>query len=284
MREFSLQNLLTSSAERMQSELDERLIDHPGELGQGREEIIREFLRKYLPKRFDVSTGFAFDANGNISKQLDIVIADALICPRFETAGGIRLFPCESIVAAGQVKSAITSRDELRDALENLQSVKALDRSANGQARDASRDEAIDHRWNYLHQVFTFLLITGPALAQNTAHEEILNHVLAQESHVWPNIVFAISKYLITYHCDDGVCPNAMHARGVALQPQTPENDLLIRFYILLGQALEVTRVTSLPYWEYLRNTRTWTAIVHYSTFNEPGEPPPYLNSIPRCP
>jgi hypothetical protein len=51
------------------------------------------FLRAYIPARFDVSTGFVFDSKGNVSKQLDIVIANALVCPRFETAGGNRFYP-----------------------------------------------------------------------------------------------------------------------------------------------------------------------------------------------
>jgi hypothetical protein len=64
----------------MRADLAERLVDHPGEVGSGREEILRRFLRDYLPKRFDVSSGFVFDSEGNISRQLDIIVADAGIC------------------------------------------------------------------------------------------------------------------------------------------------------------------------------------------------------------
>ena len=77
---FSLQTLLRASARRMREDLTEPLVRHPGELGSGREEIIREFLRACLPKRFEISTGFAFDSKGNVSKQLDIIISNALRC------------------------------------------------------------------------------------------------------------------------------------------------------------------------------------------------------------
>ncbi len=108
----------------MREDLAQRMVKHPGELGVAREEIIRRFLRAYLPARFEISTGFVFDSKGNVSKQLDIVIANALVCPRFETAGGTRFYPCESVVAVGQVKSSLTRDAELRSALANLESVK----------------------------------------------------------------------------------------------------------------------------------------------------------------
>ncbi len=132
MGDFSLEAMLKAAGKRMRDDLAGRLIPHPGELGADREEIIRQFLRTYLPKRFDVSTGFAFDSKGHVSQQLDIVISNSMICPHFETAGGQRFFPCESVVAVGQVKSSLTTTSEFRKALANLESAKWLDRSANG--------------------------------------------------------------------------------------------------------------------------------------------------------
>lgn len=262
----------------MREDLAERMVEHPGELGIGREEIIRRFLRAYLPTRFDVSTGFVFDSRGNVSKQIDIVIANALACPRFETTGGTRFYPCESVVAVGQIKSSLTSDSELQNALANLESVKELDRSASGRAFDINYGEMIDHRNNYLHQIFTFLLISGNALKGRTMHERIMRHVLETAPHVWTNIILALDQYLVTFACDDGVCPNAMHARGVALQEASEEDELLMRLYLLLGQAIEVTRVSSLPYWEYLNTVRKWNADVHFAATGD--DPPPYLSAI----
>ncbi len=279
MSGFTLSELLKSAGQRMRLDLNERLVSHPGELGTGREHIIRQFLSDYLPKRFEVSTGFAFDVTGKVSKQLDIIIANTLVCPRFETAGETRFYPCESVVAVGQVKSSLTSVSELKDALDNLSSAKELDRSAGGRAVDKDYGEPIDHTRNYLHQVFSFLFVTGNALAGETLHEELLHFILERNAHLWPNVVIAFDKYLATYCCDDGICPNPMHARGVALQPYTEDEDLLMRFFLLLGRAIEVTRVSALPYWEYLHNARKWSATVSYSSI---GDPPPYLSSIKR--
>src|SRR6266704_3314125 len=106
MAELSLTRMLRGAGNRMSADLKERLISHPGEVGTDREEIIRGFLRSYLPKRFEVSTGFVFDSKGGLSKQLDIIIADSLVCPRFETLGGKRIYPCECVVSVGQVRSS----------------------------------------------------------------------------------------------------------------------------------------------------------------------------------
>ena len=83
-----LDELLKAAAENMTNDIRRRLISHPGELGTAREQIIREFLTAHLPKRFDVSTGFVFDCNGLISRQLDIVVFDATIFGSSDYLGG----------------------------------------------------------------------------------------------------------------------------------------------------------------------------------------------------
>ncbi len=279
MNKFSLVDLLKSSGSRMRADLSERLVSHPGEIGTGREEIIRQFLRAYLPKRFEVSTGFAFDAKGNVSQQLDVIIANSLVCPRFETVGGNRFYPVESVVAVGQIKSTMSSVKEFEKALSNLESVKALDRSANGRAVDAEHGEYLDHRTNHLHQVFSFFFITGESLSKETISERLMDYVLKKPPHHWTNIIFALDKYLATFCCDAGICPNPMDARGIAVQPATDQDEILMQFYLLLGGAIEVTRVSGLPYWEYLHSARNWSARVFFSPTDDP---PPYLSAIPH--
>jgi hypothetical protein len=236
----------------MASNLRRRLLSHPGELGTAREQIVRDFLSSHLPKRFDVSTGFAFDSAGRISRQLDVVIFDAHVCPRFEIPGGKFLFPCEAVAAVGQVKSTLTGRKQLRDAIENLASVKSLDRSANGTAYDFRFDERLSPNHNHLHQVFTFIFVTGDAMSAETVGETLLEQAFETPVEHLPNIILALDRYLVTYCCDGGVCPNPMEARGVAVQPAENPFDAVLQFYLRLGQALNVTRTASLPYWEYL--------------------------------
>ena len=258
----------------MASDLRRKLLSHPGELGTAREQILRDFLHAHLPRRFEVSTGFAFDCAGRMSKQLDVVIFDSTVCPRIEIPGNKFLFPCEAIVAVGQVKSSMTTRKQFRDALDNLSSVKILDRSANGMAYDSRFNEALSPEDNHLHQIFSFLFITGNAMKPDVLGLRLLEDAFEIPVQCLPNVIVALDRYLITYCCDDGVCPNPMNARGVAIQFATKPADAILRFYLLLGRALDVIRTSSLPYWEYLPNHANIPAMVFHSAVESP---PPHL-------
>ena len=89
-----------------------------------------------------------------------------------------------------------------------------------------------------------------------------------------PNVILALDRYLITYCCDHGVCPNPMDARGVAIQSTENPCDALLRFYLLLGQALNVIRTSELSYWEYLSRYHNVPASVLFSSVETP---PPHL-------
>lgn len=275
MAQFNLAALLTHAGRRMGIDLRENLTRHPGELGSAREEVVRQFLREYLPKRFAIGTGFIFDSAGRLSEQMDIVILDSVVAPTFKASGGTSYYPCECVVAAGQIRSSLTSRSDLRVALNNLESAKRLDRSANNRAFDHVYSEQLAPLENYLHQMFTFVFVTGKAMAPDTMREEVLSWVLEREPHLWPNVLIALDQLLITYCCLDGVCPNNMHARGLALQTPETDGDLLLRFYLFLGAAVQVTRVSGLPYWEYLTAAKQWRASVVHSTNDVP---PPLLS------
>lgn len=274
-----LRDILAHAGRRMAVELNQRLIPHRGEQGSAREEVVREFLRRHLPKRFEISTGFVFDAGGQVSEQLDIIIADASLTPRFEVTGDTRFYPCEAVVAAGEVRSSITSRSELWDALTQIRSVSNLDRSANGQAVCHRTGERIDHKANHLHRIFTFVLILDRAPTPDLTVEVLLDLVHRSDPHEWPNVIFALDSYLITYACDHGVCPNTHDARGIAKLVGRDTSDTLLKFYLFLSQALAVSSVAQLPGLAYLDEFVQIRGQVLHGTSNEDGDPPPYLSA-----
>jgi hypothetical protein len=177
-------------------------------------------------------------------------------------------------LAVGQVKSSLTSRGKAKHAFENLASVKRLDRSAKATAFDSRFKEALSPRDNYLHQIFTFLFVTGAAMNPDSLGEMLLEEAFRTPLEEMTNVIVAMDKYLVTYHCNDGVCPNVMHARGVAIQRAQKPSDAVLRFYLLLGRALEVTRTSSLSYWEYLPKHHDMPAKVLTSSVENP---PPHL-------
>lgn len=281
MHKFSLSEALKNAGRRMAAELASSLVPHSGEQGAAREQIVRTFLRSHLPARFDVSSGFVFDAHGTTSQQLDIIIADAMVTPRFEVAGGVRFYPCESVVAVGQVRTHCDSRRKVWDALSNLRSATGLDRSAGGQALCDRSGAPIDHQGDHLDRVFSFLFVVDKALEADSMREVLLEFVQRTPAHEWPNLVIALDRYLITYACDDGVCPNTIHARGIAVSEAQERSDALLEFYVFLSQAVSSTRVARVSSWHHLRKALAIDADVIYSLT---GDPPPYLETLGGLP
>lgn len=272
-----LREIVQKAGERMLADLRTKLVAHRGEAGRSREAAVREFLIGQLPQSLEVSSGFAFDVAGRVSRQLDLVVSHREAGGTYDIGGGTKYFRIESVVGVGQVKSVITSRRELWEAFENLESVANLDRSAEGAARCLRSGEAIDHREVYHHRVFTFLLVAEPGLSADTCREVLIDFALTHCDYVWPNLVLFLDSHLLTYHCDDGVCPNAAHARGVTLVKDDGLN--LVRFVRFLADALVATAPAYAAHSRYLpgifpaEGSDTW-----YSTFHEEGEPPPLVS------
>jgi hypothetical protein len=124
---------MAKQAASFRNEFDElaREIDHPGESGTAREHALRELLRRYLPRRVAVDTGFVIDAAGGQSRQVDVVLYDRDSATVWDVSG-VKYFPCETVIAVGEVKTRIRTTRTLVDALNAVRSVKALDRSNGG--------------------------------------------------------------------------------------------------------------------------------------------------------
>ncbi len=105
------------------------IIDHNASKGTFREQIVQKFLRPFLPNIYGISGGQAFDMKGNISKQLDIVIYDALHSYVAPYMNDFIYFPCESVYGNIEIKS-ILNKNSFMESLENIASLKALKRDS----------------------------------------------------------------------------------------------------------------------------------------------------------
>lgn len=103
----------------------------PGTVGSAMEEPVRGQLEQILPRGLAVGSGFVIDSYGGTSKQTDIVIYERDICPIFSInkTAGTEYYPCECVVAVGEVKGAV-DHGKLKDAFEKIASVKQLRRRA----------------------------------------------------------------------------------------------------------------------------------------------------------
>lgn len=80
----------------------------------------------YLPKKYDISSGFVINSENQISTQCDLIIYDKDNTPQIESFEKQKFFPVETIVAIGEVKSDINSALELNEYLEKLSKVKKM--------------------------------------------------------------------------------------------------------------------------------------------------------------
>jgi len=129
-------------------------LEHAGARGSHREESVRNFLAERLPGGYAVTTGFAFDARDKQSKQLDVLIYRVRDTP-FLLTGDPVLVPCESLLAAIEIKSQITP-EELGDALEIASSIRALKPFDKRFANARDRGTPADDRPRCLFSLFGF--------------------------------------------------------------------------------------------------------------------------------
>lgn len=127
----NLVDIFDKVARRMQIDFDEAraALDHSSLKGDAFEESFRGFLRRYLPKKLDILQGTIIDAQGNTTRQLDVIITDAASTPIFYESGNTRVVPAEMVYAVIEVKANLDIA-ELKRSLENMASVRALSKTA----------------------------------------------------------------------------------------------------------------------------------------------------------
>jgi hypothetical protein len=106
---------------------DSNLFGQMGDRGTFREGIIKHFLRPFLAECYGLHEGEVFSADGSKSAQIDIVIYDAVFSTVLFRDKEVMLFPAESVFGSIEVKSLLSSQ-ELRNAIENIASLKHLTR------------------------------------------------------------------------------------------------------------------------------------------------------------
>lgn len=57
------------------------IYEHKPDRGLPREKAVLDFFKYHLPKKYGVTTGKIIDRNGNLSKQMDIIIYDSVNSP-----------------------------------------------------------------------------------------------------------------------------------------------------------------------------------------------------------
>ncbi len=72
-------------------------INHMGERGGSREEILLSYLRKYIPIKYEMNNGVIIDETGEQSRQQDIIIYDSFNSPVLLNMQSTKMVPIESV-------------------------------------------------------------------------------------------------------------------------------------------------------------------------------------------
>lgn len=96
----------------------------PDEIGEVREQQLREFLKEWLPHSCGVTHGYLINTRREISRQIDAILYNSVSCPKFllNKNTDLRLVPADDTYGTIEVKSTLTPND-FSDALEKAQSV-----------------------------------------------------------------------------------------------------------------------------------------------------------------
>lgn len=81
------------------------VFDHPTAKGDGREDLVRQFLRERVGTTFGVTKAEVVDSCGATSGELDVVIYDQSVASCLSVLGERRVVRVESVVATIEVKS-----------------------------------------------------------------------------------------------------------------------------------------------------------------------------------
>jgi hypothetical protein len=100
-------------------------ITHDGVMGEVNEQHFIEVLRRYLPRRYNVSRGIVIDSQGSTSDQIDIVIYDPQCTTTILDQQDHRYVLAEAVYAVLEVKPEINI-ETLQYSASKAQSVRAL--------------------------------------------------------------------------------------------------------------------------------------------------------------
>jgi hypothetical protein len=171
-------------------------LDHPGEGGRAREEAIRRFLVGIVPPDFGIDTGFVIDAVGGVSRQVDVVIFRRQRAPVLEI-GGVKHFMVESVAAVVEIKAVVKAKKVLTSALDNIGSVKDLDRTNEGRNRLVGAGAPVDPTL-FQHQIWG-AIVAGRSMKYSTCLNVLLDWMEPRPRRLWPNAYVDIHEFLIDY-------------------------------------------------------------------------------------
>ena len=231
----------------------QKSLPHSGLKGDANEETVKIFLKQYLPKTLDITTGMLVDSVGNMSRQLDIIICDAAKTPIFYQSGGTRVIPVECAYAVIEVK-AFLDKTELRKSYDNMQSVKALEKKAYFGHKGVlvSSHNLYGKEWDHWPILYLIFSFDSPGL------DSVLGNLISYQSHneIHKRIdtICVLEKGVILNQTQDGMFSALPVAASKPIASLTSMPLLL--FYALISVLLNQASMNSFNLMPYIKEMK----------------------------
>lgn len=224
-------------------------LQHPGLKGDSNEKVLRQFLQTYLPRSLDVITGVLVDSFGNQSRQLDVVICDAVKTPIFFKAEDVRVIPVECAYAVFEVK-AYLSASELKNAYENMKSVKSLKKVAYFTPNKVIVDTICLYGQDWDHWPLHYFIFSFDSPKLKTVHDNLESLQTQNAVHERIDMVCVLNKGAILNRMSDGTYHSLPSLNSKLIYTET-ERALLL-FYTLISIVLNQSTMNSFNFQRYL--------------------------------
>lgn len=251
---------LQAAAKKMQIDFDDvtSQIQHQGEKGSSREEILLKYLRNYIPSKYQMNNGVLIDANGTQSRQQDLVIYDSFNSPLLINMDSTKMIPIESVYATIEVKSTL-NKIELNKCVKNIKSVKDLIHNP---------------LENFISPTAGFVF----AFTSATSLESLLGNLIEANKDVEKSkqisLICVLDKGIILNVSKDNfqdihIIPEDK-STPVIIENSAEENLLL--FYLIMMQYLNYTTVPSPNLFKYANSGELLNVSFHVPTAHIPPE------------
>lgn len=170
------------------------------------EVTVREYFKRMLPSRYYVTHGHLIDVNGEVSSQLDIIIADNFNIPSLMTTkDGTEYIPIDSVYAIGEIKSTYYKSEKyiekFSDVLEDIKTRlyhEEIPNTAIDGIKDDTllRDMALAKGNRILNRIYSFMLFVEGG---DLVFEDIASFYIARPKALLPNVVTLLNLGLIVY-------------------------------------------------------------------------------------
>lgn len=260
------ESTMASVARRMRAEFDETAsMEHRGGKGAAREDIVRDFMVRYLPGQVEVTgRGEIITTDEQVSPECDIMVVDRN-APPFTDRRSFRIVPAECVHGIVEVKSLLDGR-QLRDACEKIMTVKSLPKTAYAPPLPGSahlRALFYGHPFNYTPTaglIFAFDSISLEELAKQFA-----DWSSNKDTALIPDGVWVLNKGHLLWSAPNGnLLPRPDPQSEIAVVQADQDKGNLLYLAIQLGILFSYVWMPPLSLQQYASITSGGTEIARY--------------------